>query len=420
MDERIFRVSEFNEFINLYLGGVGEVIVEGEVSEIRVSQGKWIFLTIKDEESSVEVFGITYQISGYSLLEPGMLVHVYGTPRLYKKTGRFSIFADSIAPAGEGALRIAFEKLKQKLENEGLFDPERKRPIPAFPENIGLITAKDSMAYGDFIKVLSERMGGIKIYFYPVIVQGKDSVASIVRAFKYFNESNLDLDLLVLVRGGGSLEDLQAFNDESVARAIFSSKFPVVCGVGHEGDVTISDLVADLRASTPSNAAELIVREREEVLNEILFCTKTMEGSIKRVLDDKNRLVLAHVNTLKNAIGRRLMLFSKNISRFNAQFAIFTKNVINLIQKTDEERNMLYRLVVYWIKQKERDILSLTRILRNLDYRVILEKGFSITLDANGKLIRSVSSVRKNDRITTSLYDGKIGSEVLEISKSYG
>ena len=164
--EKIFKVSEFNEFINVYLNQVGEITVEGEISQINISQGKWLFMTIKDESSSVEVFGILNTLPNYNLLEEGMLVHIYGVPRLYQKTGRFSISATQIMLAGEGSLKTAFEKLKSRLEKEGLFEKTRKRPLPMFPQKIGLITAKNSQAYYDFIKVLKARMGGIKIYFY--------------------------------------------------------------------------------------------------------------------------------------------------------------------------------------------------------------------------------------------------------------
>lgn len=386
--EKIFRVSEFNEFVNTYLNQVGEVVVEGEISEINISQNQWLFITIKDKESSVEVFSTIYKISGYDLLEQGMLVRVYGTPGLYRKSGRFSIRAEQIIPAGEGALRLAFEKLKLKLQKEGLFDPQRKRPLPAFPEKIGFITAKDSRAYSDFVKCLKERMGGLKIYFYPVNVQGEGSVDSIVRAFNYFNNNHENFDVLVLARGGGSLEDLQSFNDERVARAIFSSKVPVVCGVGHEKDISIADLVADVRASTPSNAAELIVKNRIEIIKEINFNAKILETNLRQLLSMRNETVFKNVGMLKIAISQEISNLHGTISKFSTK-------------------------VDFWIIQQKTSLNSLIRLLENLNPYRVLERGFSITMDKHGSVLKSTKNIKNGESIITTLFDGKISSQVL-------
>lgn len=416
-EEKIFQVSEFNEFINTYLEQVGDVVVEGELSEIRVSQGKWLFATIKDEESNVEVFGMTFKLPGYDLLEPGMLVHVYGTPRLYKKTGQFSVFAERIVPAGEGALALAFEKLKSKLDKEGLFDIDRKREPPVFPEKIGLITAKNSRAYSDFIKVLKNRMGGLKIYYYPVSVQGRDSAPTIINAFEQLNKSHQDLDLIVLTRGGGSLEDLQSFNDEMVARAIFSSKIPVVSAVGHEEDESIADLVADARASTPSNAAELIVRDRKEVMKEINFFIKGIENSLVALVNERNHTILRQVNVLKTAVDREVSTFYRIIAKFGTKFAIFSKEVASLHQETMNAKRNLTKMVDFWIAKQKNSVEALTRLFKSLDFRRVLKRGFSITVDKKGIVIKSVSKVKKGQKITTTLYDGKIGSKVLGVDK---
>jgi len=416
-DERIFQVSEFNEFINTYLGQVGEIVVEGEISEIKVSQGKWLFATIKDKEASVAVFGLTFKLSGYDLLEPGMLVHVYGTPRLYKKTGQFSVFAERIAPAGEGALRLALEKLKSKLDKEGLFDTDRKRVPPVFPEKIGLITAKNSHAYNDFIKVLKNRMGGLKIYYYPVSVQGRDSAPTIINAIEQLNKSYQDLDLIILTRGGGSLEDLASFNDESVARAIFSSKIPVVCAVGHEEDESIADLVADARASTASNAAELVVRDRKEVIKEINFFVKGIENSLMTLVNERNYTILRQVNVLKTAVEREVAAFYRIIAKFGTKFAIFSKEVASLDQETINAKRNLTKMVDFWIANQKNSIESLARLFKSLDFRKVLKRGFSITVDNKGIIIKSVSKVKKGQKITTTVYDGKIGSQVLALNK---
>ncbi len=390
MEDKVFKVSEFNEFINIYLGSVGEVVVEGEISQINLSQGRWVFATIKDENSSVEIFSVLDNITNFDLLEEGMLVQVYGTPRLYSKTGRFSISAFQIVPSGEGALKIAFEKLKNKLENEGLFDISRKRELPKFPQNIGLITAKNSQAYHDFIKILKARMGGIKIYFYSVQVQGKNSEKTIIQAINYFNNSKLNLDLIVITRGGGSLEDLQSFNAEKVARAVFSSKFPVVSGVGHEKDITITDLVADLRASTPSNAAELIVERRDKILEEVENNVSLLHQNLKYLLTTKLNFINQSISIMEFSFAKKAQEIQNITNRFKMQFDVFVERL-----------------------KKQRDkILSLERIIKNLDYRNILKKGYSITYSSKNKIVRNSKDVTSGEIITTALFDGKIESAV--------
>lgn len=416
-EEKIFQVSEFNEFINIYLGKVGDVVIEGEIVECKISQNKWLFVTIKDDASSVEVFGVIFQISGYSVLEPGMLVRVYGSPHLYPKTGKFSVYAKQIVPAGEGALKLAFEKLKEMLKKEGLFDEQRKRIIPEFPERIGLITAKDSKAYGDFIKLLGDRMGGLEIFFYPVNVQGKDSAKSIVRAFKYFNSKQSELDSIVLVRGGGSLEDLQSFNDEEVARAIFSSKVPVVCGVGHEDDLTIADLVSDRRASTPSNAAELLVRNRSDVLFEIKHNNQTIYNELISLLSNDNNKIRKCVHSLENAINYQTSIIRSAISKFIKNFALFKQEITGLGQNLRIAKGRVLSGSNFWLKQQQLRIENLVRLLNSFDIQKVLKRGFSMTFDDKGRVLKTIKYLSKGSRITTNLFDGKIGSQVLNVNK---
>ena len=389
----VLSVSEFNELINVYLSTMGEVNVKGEISQFRISQNKWIFLTIKDNAATVEVFGTIYNISNHRELEEGMVVQIIGTPRLYQKSGRFSIFANQISPSGTGALALAFEKLKQRLEKEGLFDPNRKRQLPEFPERIGLITAKDSRAYSDFAKILLERMGGLKIYFYPVSVQGADSTQSIIRAFTYFNQNNLNLDLLVLTRGGGNLEDLVSFNDEAVVRAVFTSKIATVCAVGHEEDISLSDLAADLRASTPSNAAELIVRQRSELLTHIQSQARLIELGLNDIISESKRRVFQSISQLKNHVDQYLFRMQKHIVNFTNQYA-----------------NFKHKLVL-----KSQQLETLIRILQNLDYRNLLAKGYSIAYTKDKKILRSKSQLKSNENMYTIVADGKIHSTVIKI-----
>lgn len=394
--EKIFTVSEFNEFINVYLNQVGEVALEGEISQINISQGKWLFMTVKDENSSVEVFGVLSSLPNYSFLEEGMLVHIYGIPRLYQKTGRFSISALQILPAGEGSLKIALEKLKDKLEKEGLFDESRKRSLPMFPQKIGLITAKNSQAYHDFIKVLKARTGGIKIFFYPVQVQGRESAKSIVEAFDFFNNNFADLDLLVLCRGGGSLEDLQSFNTEETARAIYASKFPVVCGIGHEKDISIADMVCDLRASTPSNAAELIATQKDYVLSKVSSNFNFMYMILNSLKNQKINTIHKNIMLLEKALNSKADDIKALISKLNFKFEKFGLSIKYTLSKAGE----------------------FERLFQSLDYKNVLKRGFSITYNQEGQIVRGVDNIKLNSKITTSLYDGKIISLVEETKPS--
>ncbi|MBN1263075.1 MAG: exodeoxyribonuclease VII large subunit [Candidatus Pacebacteria bacterium] len=414
---KIFQVSEFNEFISVYLEQVGEVVVEGELSQIRVNQGKWVFATVKDKEASVDVFGLVFKIGGYDLLEPGMLVHVTGRPRLYAKTGRFSLFAKKITPAGEGALGIIFEKLKEKLGKDGLFNPERKRQIPEFPQRIGLITAPDSRAYGDFIKVLKHRMGGLKIFFYPVNVQGENSVESIVRAFSYFNKKKPGLEAIALIRGGGSLEDLKSFNDEKMARAIFSSRAPVVCGVGHEDDLSIADLVADLRASTPSNAAELMVRDRAEVLGQVNYQVKTMDTQLENIIKKDNLRLAGSIQLLGNQIARQAETAHRVIVRFFYQFFFLKKSLENFKRALASDQEKLYQVVDFWLENKKNKLENLTRLLKSFNVLKTLRRGFSVTFDHRGKVLKNSLMVRKGGKIKTILFSGRITSEILDVAR---
>lgn len=411
--DRIFQVSEFNEFINVYLKQTGELVVEGEISEINVSQGKWLFITIKDSASNLSVFAPVYNISGWQGLSEGMKVQVTGTPGLFSKSGKFSFTATKIIPSGEGALKLAFEKLKLQLEKEGLFSESRKRKIPRFPIRVGLITAKNSEAYNDFVKVSSERLGGIQIYLYSVSVQGRDAVDSIKSALNYFNTHlELQLDCLVLTRGGGSLEDLQAFNDESIARLVYSSNIPVISAVGHERDVTLIDYVSDLRASTPSNAAEIIFPHRQNLLSDVNYYQNLINKSMNNLIDSKkiklHRLVqlldkhsIEPLNSFKqlffrlNNIPRNLLLENQN-----------QKVKVNLIEQR------LSLSMNNFINNQKLRVESLNRMLVSYDHEKVLMRGYSITTLPDGSIIKSVSQLKPSIQITTTLLDGKINSTV--------
>ncbi len=434
MMDKIFQVSEFNEYISLYLKQVGEVVVEGEISELKVYQDKFIYLTLKDTSSNLSVFAVCFNISGWRTLEVGMKVQAYGTPGIHQKSGKYSLHANKIIPAGEGALRLAFEKLKAQLESEGLFNTARKRTLPEFPQKIGLITAANSEAYNDFIKVISQRMGGLTIYFYPVSVQGRDSVASITKAFDYFNKSNLDLDCLVLCRGGGSLEDLISFNDEKVVRSVFGSKFPVVVGVGHERDISLCDLVCDLRASTPSNAAELLIAHRRERLTEVNYLStrliSLMDGLIggfqssnelfaKSLINHQINLInqfSRHLNLLVNSLERSMIEPLNHLKGILSRFEAVPSNLQLRIRHSKDQLNKDRTRLLFsthnWLKRQQLLLEQSTRLLLSFDHQTVLKRGYSLTTNSDGKLIKSVKQASADSVLLTQLSDGTITSVV--------
>lgn len=411
--EMVFTVAEFNEAVASHLALLGEVVVEGEISRLQVSQGKWVFATIKDKTASVDVFGVAFELSNLRSLAEGMLVKVYGQATLYQKSGRFSIRAFQISPSGEGALAQAYEKLKLQLEGEGIFAPERKRKLPELPERIGLITAQGSEAYNDFVKVLGERRGGIDISFYPVQVQGRDAVKSVLAAIEYFNQS-LDQDVIVITRGGGSLEDLAAFNDEAVVRAVFGSKIPVICAIGHEGDVSLCELAADQRASTPTNAAMLVSRDRNEVTNEIQSLVNTMQRSIEQDILIKNQLIDTAVSRIDVETERKIGELNQTINRFRQAGEQIEIKITQYGVGIDTNTSRLDTRMEYLVTEKNLLVDNLERLLKSLDYRQVLKRGYSITFSKTGKVIKDLSEIIVGETMITQLALGSINSVIKE------
>ncbi|MBR3253710.1 exodeoxyribonuclease VII large subunit [Candidatus Saccharibacteria bacterium] len=235
--------------------------IVGEVASFKVNQGKWVFFDIKDDEASVSCFMTLYQMK--MPIEDGMKVIVRGTPKL-TKWGKFSFTVNAVKPVGEGSIKKSFEILKKKLTDEGLFDPAKKRPLPKYLTKLGVISSLQAAGYADFIKILNARWGGIHVQVAHTQVQGLDAPAQIVKALKYFNERG-EVQTIAILRGGGSADDLSCFNDEELTRAIAASKIPIITGIGHEIDESLADLAADVKASTPSNAAEMLTPDRNDM-----------------------------------------------------------------------------------------------------------------------------------------------------------
>lgn len=288
-----FRVGEFIALTNQVLDGAFPLVeVEGEVASFKVNQGKFVFFDLKDETGSVGCFMMLFALR--VPLEDGMRVVVRARPKL-TQWGKFSLTVEQVRAVGEGALRRAYELLQAKLEKEGLFAPERKRPLPAMPRHIAVVSSMQSAGYADFMKIVTARWGGMQIDVAHVQVQGEAAADQMIRALDYINQQEQLPEVIVLIRGGGSADDLRAFNDERLVRAVAASRVPVLSGIGHEVDESLVDQAADVRASTPSNAAELLVPSRHDVRRGLHASIRQALGRMDHLVEtarDRNRRAL--------------------------------------------------------------------------------------------------------------------------------
>ena len=289
-------VSDFIALVNQTLEyAYPSVVIEGELSSFKLSKGKFVFFDLKDDQSAVSCFMMSWQLR--TPLEDGMKVRVVAVPKL-TAWGKFSLTVRDIRPVGEGDIKKSFKLLLAKLQKEGLFDQSRKRRLPHIPQRVGLIASTESAGYADFIKILNGRWGGLDVQVADVQVQGANAAPQIMRAITYFNEHAQPVDVLVVVRGGGSAEDLAVFNEEPLVRTIAASRIPTMVGVGHEVDTSLADLAADVRAATPSNAAQLLVPDREAVIRDIRH---------------KQRRMLAHIVARQQGVERQIAASTKHM-----------------------------------------------------------------------------------------------------------
>jgi exodeoxyribonuclease VII large subunit len=299
-----FSVSDFVAVCNQTLEfAYPSVSIEGELANFRVSKNRWVYFDLKDENASVRFFGTVYNLPGP--LEDGMLLRVRGVPRLHPLYG-FSVTVQHMQPVGEGALRRAAQLLQAKLTTEGLFDTGRKRELPYPPERVGLITSKESAAFADFMKILNARWGGIEVVLHDVQVQGEPAPGQIVAAIERFNQMPEPPDVLVITRGGGSAEDLQAFSTESVTRAVSASRIPTLVAIGHEIDLSLAELAADKRASTPSNAAEFLTPDKAVVLRTLQEYRQQLDARSMACLSDAKRVLSEARKELATLVERTL------------------------------------------------------------------------------------------------------------------
>ena len=380
-------VTDFVRTIDEGLAAFDGILVEGEVAEFRIIHNKWVTFQLKDERSAIGCFMTVWQYK--TEIEDGMLIRVQGRPRLRDK-GFFSLVVEQITPAGEGALKRAFELLKKKLTEEGLFDTDRKRTLPRWPEHVALITSRDAAAYSDFLKVLAARIGGLAISFLHTQVQGEDAPRQIIAALEHANTALEHLDAIVLVRGGGSLEDLQAFNQEAVVRAVAVSRTPTIVGVGHERDVTLAELAADVRASTPSNAAELLMQSQDEISLEITQLRAQLVISYQEGVLRRRLAIKRHVDMLRGS----------------------TQQTRDRIRRSVVQLRSMRHHFLQTAAAKRRQVETMRRLLLSLSPETVLARGYSLTRDAAGKLVKKPADVAAGDVITTQLTQGSIKATV--------
>lgn len=304
MDAPRFSVSDFIAVTNQTLEyAYPTVEVEGEVASFKVNQGKFVFFDLKDAGGSVGCFMMLFQLR--VPIEDGMKVVVTAAPKL-TQWGKFSLTVRAIRPSGEGSLKKSFELLKAKLDAEGLFALERKRPLPSIPRHIAIISSPQAAGYADFIKILNDRWGGMRVDVAAVQVQGADAPDQMIRALNYFSTQEQLPEVIVIIRGGGSADDLSAFNDEQLVRTIAASRVPTLTGIGHEVDLSLSDLAADVYAATPSNAAQIIVPDRRDSIRRVRMQVQSLVPRLLSIVDQTRQGLEGRINSSVTTTERKI------------------------------------------------------------------------------------------------------------------
>jgi exodeoxyribonuclease VII large subunit len=369
-----------------------DVTVSGEISNFSSARSGHLYFTLKDEDAQLKC--VMWKNAAQKLLfrpSDGDAVVARGRVSVYEASGVYQLYVDRLQPEGRGDLAIAFEKLKERLESEGLFDKEHKQLLPDFPQKIGIVTSADAAALRDILNVLRRRWPLSSVLIAPTLVQGKDAPNQIVESVKFLDGRN-DIDLIIVTRGGGSIEDLWAFNDESVARAIFSASHPVIVGVGHETDFTISDFVADVRAPTPSAAAELAVPDVAEITSAIGGLIGAVDGSIRSLLRFKKVSIEVLSQSLRHLSPKT--------------------ELDQLRQKNDWLVSRLDRSMEIYLERLGSRCKAATDRLLTVDPTATLARGYAIVWDKDNRIIQSKESVQTGDPLLVRVHDGEFGATV--------
>jgi exodeoxyribonuclease VII large subunit len=435
---RVLTVSELTGKVrDLLAKNFTDIWVEGEISNCREAQSGHIYCTLKDDRAQIKMVCFKTQLRTMKFRpEDGLHVTVRGSLSVYESRGEYQIYVETIEPVGLGALQLAFEQLKKRLEAEGLFSQERKKLLPRLPSRIGLITSPRGAAVRDVVRVLRRRFPNVYLSVYPVRVQGDGASKEIVEAVRFFNRKTT-VDVIIIARGGGSIEDLWSFNEEIVARAIFASAIPIISGVGHETDFTIADFVADVRASTPSAAAELVVQTRREFDKHIADLRETIASLIRYRLLEASRRV--HELAGRRGFRRPLDLLRQQRQRADEMTSRLAQGLRSRLDQSRRRFTTAHvRIVSFDFRMKiaafrlrldkrfaELGVRS-DRLLRAKRERFerlrlqlversplkVLERGYAIATDAAGNILKSVEGVNLGDAVKIQLRHGQLTSEV--------
>lgn len=390
------KVSELNGYIKNIIDGdemLANVYIKGEISNFKRHYSGHLYFTLKDETSLIKCV-MFKSYTNYLNFEPkdGMSVVILGSVSVFERDGVYQVYAKGMEPEGVGALYKAYEKLKAKLSEEGLFDEAHKKPIPILPRAIGVVTSKTGAVIRDIINVTTRRLPNVNIILYPAAVQGEGAAQTIVNGIKYFNKAK-NVDTIIIGRGGGSLEDLWPFNEEITARAIYESEIPIISAVGHETDFTIADFVADLRAPTPSAAGELAVPDVLEVRWKLENINKRLANSLRKKVENMR----IKYDNLKNSRALK-----------NPYDALRQKMIVcdNLYKNIENNFSLK-------VKDRHIKLVGLIGRLENLSPLKTMLRGYSIVENLDGKVIKSVNDLSKNDEISIRLNDGKRKAKIL-------
>ena len=390
-------VSELNNYIKKMFDSsrfLASVTVKGEISNFTLHRSGHLYFSLKDSESNIKAVMFRSSAARLKFMpETGMKVIVHGSVSVFERDGAYQLYVTSMQPDGIGALYLAFEQLKSKLESEGLFSDEYKKKIPRFPEKIGVITSPTGAAVRDIINVIGRRFPSTTIFIYPALVQGEGSEESLIKGLDYFEKSGL-VDTIIIGRGGGSIEDLWSFNSERLARKIFEIKTPIISAVGHETDFTICDFVCDLRAPTPSAAAELAVPDIRALYMQLDGSSSRLSALISRKFEIAEDKFIA----VKEKVLSGLM---------DNYFATF-EDALLLTKKSAVDS------IIRKLERDESSFITISEKISALSPLSVLQRGYSVVSDSGGKPL-SVSDAKIGDIISVKTFDGKIMAEVTKI-----
>ncbi len=398
MERHIYSVSEVNQLIKSMLDGepqLGEIFLRGEISNYKLYPSGHHYFTLKDAEGAIRCVMFKGQALRLRFRpENGMKVIAFGRITVFPRDGVYQLYCSDLTADGVGDLHIAFEQLKEKLYQEGLFDSAHKKPLPKYPQRIAIITSAAGAAVHDMIRILRRRYPLAKALLLPVRVQGPEAPPEIVGAIRYANRYQVG-DVIITGRGGGSIEDLWAFNDERVARAIYESEIPIISAVGHEPDVTIADFVADIRAATPSHAAEIAVPDQEELRERLL----SLQGRMVQV--EERRLGLLRT--------RLTALSEKRVLRDPMAFLQEKRMILDYVQRALADRGGTI------LSEPKRRLGALSAALDAMSPLAVLGRGYAIPQREDGSVLRSAADISAGDKFTVTMGDGAIDCRVEEV-----